>query len=78
MTDAYIFGDSRVSDMQTYINDQDTGDLDIRVLKFSSKGLFVITTEVINEQVCVIVHLKGAHRINLDSPSKILRNSPCT
>ena len=49
MTAAYIFGDSRVSEMQTYINGQDTGDLNIKVLKFSGKGLFVISTEVINE-----------------------------
>ena len=35
--------------MQTYINTQNTGDLNIRVLKFSSKGVFAITTEVINE-----------------------------
>ena len=35
--------------MQTYINDQDTGDLYVKVHKFSGKGLFFITTEVINE-----------------------------
>ena len=45
---AFIFGDSRVEGMQTYINSIDTGDTQIRVVKLSGKGLFVITTEVIN------------------------------
>ena len=47
MNIAFIFGDSRLENMQTHINDIYNGNLPIYVEKYNGKGLHFLTTEVL-------------------------------